>query len=60
MHSGFIFFQPMGAHMKQIDTSGMGFIDVRRDDKFYVDKSMLIADLLGTNDRGGLSLRASS
>lgn len=52
MHSGFIFFQPMGAHMKQIDTSGMGFIDVRRDGKFYVDKSMLIADLLGTNDRG--------
>lgn len=38
--------------LKQIDTGGLQFRDIREDDKYYVDKSMLIADILGTNDRG--------
>lgn len=38
--------------LKQIDTGGLSFQDIRRRDKFYVDKSMLIADILGGNDSG--------
>lgn len=37
---------------KQIDTRGLPFKELRGDGKFYVDKSMLIADLLRHNDRG--------
>lgn len=38
--------------MKQIDTGGLSFAEIRRRDKYYVDKSMLIADILLRNDSG--------
>lgn len=41
----------MGA-LKQIDTSGLPFQEIVAGNKYYVDKSLLIADILGTNDRG--------
>lgn len=37
---------------KQVDTGGLPFREIRSGGKYYVDKSMLIADILGTNDRG--------
>ena len=37
---------------QQIDTSGLSFIEIRRKDKYYVDKSMLIGDILSSNDSG--------
>ena len=39
-------------HLKQASTGGLPFKDLREWDKFYVDKSMLIADILETDDRG--------
>ena len=36
--------------MKQIDMSGMPFAQLRERDKYYVDKTMLIADILRTGD----------
>ena len=38
--------------MKQVDTSGLSFQDIREDGKYYVDKTLLIKDMLDTNDRG--------
>lgn len=38
--------------MKQIDTGGLSFAELREGNKYYVDKTMLLADILGTNDRG--------
>ena len=38
--------------MKQVDTGGLSFQEIREDGKYYVDKSLLIKDLLETNDRG--------
>lgn len=38
--------------MKQIDLSGLSFAELREKDKYYVDKSLLIKDILDTNDCG--------
>ena len=38
--------------LKQVDTGGLPFRELRSGDKFYVDKSLLIKDILDTNDRG--------
>ena len=38
--------------MKQIDTCGLSFPDIRDDDKYYVDKTLLIKDILDGNPRG--------
>ena len=38
--------------LKQASTGGLSFKDLRAGNKFYVDKSMLIADILETDDRG--------
>ena len=38
--------------MKQIDLGGLSFAELREDDKYYVDKTLLIKDILGTNDKG--------
>ncbi len=38
--------------MKQVDTGGLTFQEMRKDGKYYVDKSLLIKDMLDTNDRG--------
>ena len=38
--------------MKQIDLSGLSFSELIRRDKYYVDKTLLVKDLLSTNDRG--------
>ncbi len=40
------------APRKQIDTGGLPFNEIRRRDKYYVDKTLLIKDILGTNDSG--------
>ncbi len=36
--------------MKQIDISGLSFAELRERDKYYVDKTMLIADILSQGD----------
>ena len=36
--------------MKQIDMSGLSFAELRERDKYYVDKTMLIADILSQGD----------
>ena len=38
--------------MKQVDTGGLSFQEIREDGKYYVDKSLLIKDLLDFDDRG--------
>lgn len=38
--------------MKQVDTGGLTFQEMRKDGKYYVDKSLLIKDMLDTSDRG--------
>ena len=38
--------------MKQIDTCGLSFSDLRSDGFYYVDKTLLIKDILDANDRG--------
>ncbi len=38
--------------MKQIDLGGLSFAEIREKDKYYVDKTLLIKDILGTNDSG--------
>ena len=38
--------------LKQASTGGLSFRDIHERDKFYVDKSMLIADILETDDSG--------
>ena len=38
--------------MKQIDLGGVSFAEIREKDKHYVDKTLLIKDILGTDDRG--------
>ena len=38
--------------LKQASTGGLSFKDLRAGNKFYVDKSMLIADILKTDDSG--------
>ena len=38
--------------MKQIDTCGLSFPRLRDDDKYYVDKTLLIKDILDANDSG--------
>lgn len=38
--------------MKQIDLGEMSFAELREKDKYYVDKTLLIKDILGSNDVG--------
>ncbi len=38
--------------MKQIDLGGMSFAEIREKDKYYVDKTLLIKDLLELDNRG--------
>ena len=38
--------------MKQINTGGMSFRDIRKEDRYYVDKSLLIKDILDCDGRG--------
>ena len=38
--------------MKQIDLGGVSFAEIREKDKHYVDKTLLLMDILGTDDRG--------
>ncbi len=38
--------------MKQIDTGGQSFRELRKEDMYYVDKSLLIKDILDTNRKG--------
>lgn len=38
--------------MKQIDTSGLSFIRLREEDMYYVDKSLLIKDIIESNRCG--------
>ncbi len=38
--------------MKQIDLRGLTFAELREEDKYYVDKTLLIKDILGSDDRG--------
>ena len=38
--------------MKQIDTCGLSFPNLRKGNKYYVDKTLLIKDILDTNDNG--------
>ncbi len=38
--------------MEQIDLSGLSFAELREKDRYYVDKSLLIRDILDTNDCG--------
>ena len=38
--------------MKKVNTSGLSFRDIREGGKYYVDKSLLIKDMLDTDDRG--------
>ncbi len=46
-----VFAAPLDT-MKQIDLSGLSFADLREKDKHYVDKTLLIGDLLDTDDSG--------
>lgn len=38
--------------MKQVSTGGLSFQDIREGDKYYVDKTLLIKDMLDVDDRG--------
>ena len=38
--------------MKQISLGGLSFAELREKDKYYVDKTLLIKDILGTDDTG--------
>lgn len=38
--------------MKQINIGGLPFREMRSDDKYYVDKTLLIRDMLRSDDRG--------
>lgn len=38
--------------VKQISTGGIPFAQMREGDKYYVDKTMLISDILRFDDRG--------
>ena len=38
--------------MKQINLGGLPFSEMRSDDKYYVDKTLLIRDILRSDDRG--------
>ncbi len=38
--------------MKQIDLGGMSFAELRKNDMYYVDKTLLIKDILASNPRG--------
>lgn len=38
--------------MKQVNTAGLTFADLRDSDKYYVDKTLLIKDILDSDDRG--------
>ncbi len=38
--------------MKQVDTGGLSFANLRKKDKYYVDKTLLIKDILSSNDSG--------
>lgn len=42
----------MPHNMKQIDTCGLSFADLREEGMYYVDKTLLLADILGNNLRG--------
>ncbi len=42
----------MPEEMKQIDTGGLSFAELRKEDKYYVDKTLLIKDVLDSNNRG--------
>ena len=38
--------------MKKVNTSGLHFSDLMEDGKYYVDKTLLIKDILDMDDRG--------
>ncbi len=38
--------------LKKISTSGLSFMRLRAENRFYVDKSMLIADIIETDPSG--------
>ena len=38
--------------MKQVDTGGLSFAELREEDMYYVDKSLLIKDILEGGRRG--------
>ncbi len=38
--------------MKQVSTGGLSFQEIRRRGKFYVDKTLLIKDMLDADDGG--------
>ncbi len=38
--------------MKQIDLGGLSFAEFRENDKYYVDKTLLIRDILESDDAG--------
>ncbi len=38
--------------MKQVDTRGLSFAELRKRNKYYVDKTLLIKDILGSSDSG--------
>lgn len=38
--------------MKQVSTGGLSFQDIHEGDKYYVDKTLLIKDMLDVDDRG--------
>lgn len=38
--------------MKAVDTEGLSFKDIREENKYYVDKTLLIKDILSYNNRG--------
>ncbi len=42
----------MSEEMKQVDTGGLSFAELRRRDKYYVDKTLLIKDILSSGDSG--------
>lgn len=44
--------QCISESMKKVDTGGLSFSDLRDEGKYYVDKSLLIKDILDTNERG--------
>ena len=38
--------------MKEINTGGLSFAELRERNKYYVDKTLLIKDILDTDDCG--------
>ena len=42
----------LSEEMKQVDTGGLSFAELRSEDMYYVDKTLLIKDILSSNNRG--------